>query len=72
LLLSLACIGAIVLNWIRKFFSPVYAGKLVAIPVAERSFMIAGVVFCMLLGIFPQLSYPWVVEALAGMQQLFP
>jgi multicomponent Na+:H+ antiporter subunit D len=71
-ILSLACIGAIALRWLRIFLSADYAGKPIAMPLIERVFMIAGVAFCVLLGIFPQLSYPWVVEAVAGMTQLFP
>ncbi len=71
-LLSLACIGLIVLRWLRIFLSPEYEGKAVLVPLVERGFMISGVAFCLLLGIFPQLSYPWVVEAVAGMTQLFP
>jgi formate hydrogenlyase subunit 3/multisubunit Na+/H+ antiporter MnhD subunit len=72
LILSLACIGAIVLKWVRIFLSPEYDGKPIAIPIVEKGFMIGGVIFCFLLGIFPQLSFPWVVEAVAGMKQLFP
>jgi hypothetical protein len=72
LLLSLTCIGAIALNWVRIFLSPENKGKTIAIPIVEKGFMVGGVIFCLLLGIFPQLSYPWVVEAVAGMKQLFP
>ncbi|MEJ2549189.1 MAG: proton-conducting transporter membrane subunit [Anaerolineales bacterium] len=71
-ILSLACIGAIALRWLRIFLSTDYEGKRMVMPIFERGFMIAGVAFCLLLGIFPQLSYPWVVEAAAGMTQLFP
>jgi len=72
LLLSLTCIGVIILNWVRIFLSSEYEGEPIAIPIVEKGFMVGGVIFCLLLGIFPQLSYPWVLEAVAGMKQLFP
>jgi formate hydrogenlyase subunit 3/multisubunit Na+/H+ antiporter MnhD subunit len=72
LVMSMACLGAIVLKWARIFLSHEHEMTLFSIPLIEKGFIIGGVIFCLLLGIFPQLSYPWVLEAVAGMKQLFP
>jgi formate hydrogenlyase subunit 3/multisubunit Na+/H+ antiporter MnhD subunit len=72
ILLSMTCIGAIVLKWAKMFMSLERDARPISIPLVEQGFVITGVLFCFLLGIFPQLSYPWVVEAVAGMTQLFP
>jgi formate hydrogenlyase subunit 3/multisubunit Na+/H+ antiporter MnhD subunit len=42
------------------------------IGVLERSFLVAGISLCVVLGLFPQLSYPLVVQAAAGLSNLIP
>jgi len=71
-LVSLACIGYLALRWTRILLMPGETDKVISTSVVERAFMICGVLLCLLLGLFPQISYPWVVEAVAGMTQLFP
>lgn len=38
---------------------------------AENLFLTAGVFIILLLGLFPQLTYPWVVELVSGLTRLF-
>lgn len=38
----------------------------------ERAFVIAGVVMCLVLGLFPQATYPWLVRAAGGLTSLVP
>jgi formate hydrogenlyase subunit 3/multisubunit Na+/H+ antiporter MnhD subunit len=45
-------------------------GELPSPALLERFFLGAGILLCLLLGLFPQLLYPWVIGALSGLSGL--
>ncbi len=38
----------------------------------ERVYLLAGISLCVVLGLFPQLIYPWVLQAVSGLTNLIP
>lgn len=38
----------------------------------ERAFLLAAMALCVVLGLFPQLLYPWVLQAVSGLTSLIP
>ncbi|NIS81454.1 MAG: hypothetical protein GTO14_14910 [Anaerolineales bacterium] len=72
ILLALLSLGGMALRWAGIFFSAQQSEAPGSRSRLENLFIASGVLVCVLLGIFPQLLYPWVVQAAAGMSQLLP
>jgi len=72
ILLAFLCVGATAIHWAYTLLSEPRLRERKAINFSERLFLGGGIVMCLVLGAFPQLLYPWVVEVAAGMTQLFP
>ncbi|HEX9797613.1 MAG TPA: proton-conducting transporter membrane subunit [Anaerolineales bacterium] len=74
---SLAILGGmglgslVVLRWLWWTLSaPERAPVSIALSRAERSFLLVGIGLVVVLGFFPQLVYPWVVQSLTGLSNL--
>jgi len=66
-------IGAISLaavRWTSTALRTPPEGELPSPAMLERFFLGAGILLCLLLGLFPQLLYPWVIGALGGLSGL--
>jgi len=66
-------IGAISLaavRWTSTALRTPPEGELPSAALLERFFLAAGIVLCLLLGLFPQLLYPWVIGAMSGLSGL--
>lgn len=72
ILLALICLGGITLRWVGIFFIRRAEYSKPSVSLYERVFIGMGIGFCVLLGLFPQILYPWVLQAVAGMSQLMP
>jgi NADH-quinone oxidoreductase subunit N len=70
-LLGMAAIGLGGFRWMMSMLRSREARKS-HIGIMERSFLAAGISLCVVLGLFPQLSYPLVVQAAAGLGNLIP
>jgi formate hydrogenlyase subunit 3/multisubunit Na+/H+ antiporter MnhD subunit len=71
-ILVLALIVARGLVWTRTFLHPGEMDNLERANVIERVYFAGGVAIVVLLGVFPQLIYPWIIGVAAGMTHLFP
>lgn len=58
------------LQWAYRFLRGDREGEALDMPVGPRLLSIGGIVICVALGVFPQIVYPWVVEAASGLLQL--
>jgi formate hydrogenlyase subunit 3/multisubunit Na+/H+ antiporter MnhD subunit len=65
-------IGATAVHWGNVLLSVPLQELPQPEPASVRIILIGGIAMCILLGVFPQLLYPWVVQAVAGMTQLLP
>jgi len=66
-------IGAISLaavRWTSTALRTPPRGELPSPALLERVFLVAGILLCLLLGLFPQLLYPWVIGAMSGLSGL--
>lgn len=70
----LAClfIGGAAIRWASIMIAEPRSEDQTHVPVNEKIILGGGVVMCILLGLFPQLIYPWVVQAAAGIAQYVP
>jgi formate hydrogenlyase subunit 3/multisubunit Na+/H+ antiporter MnhD subunit len=71
-ILVLALIVARGLVWTRSFLQPGELDSNKQANAIERVYFAGGVVIVILLGVFPQLIYPWIIGVAAGMTHLFP
>jgi formate hydrogenlyase subunit 3/multisubunit Na+/H+ antiporter MnhD subunit len=69
---SMALLSIVALRWAFLLFSPDEDMKTRTSPTGERIFMMGGLILTVLLGIFPQAIFPWVVETVVGLTRLFP
>jgi len=72
ILLAFLCVGMTAIRWTYTLLSEPSHRERKAISFSERLFLGGGIGMCLMLGTFPQILYPWVVEVAAGMTQLFP
>jgi formate hydrogenlyase subunit 3/multisubunit Na+/H+ antiporter MnhD subunit len=71
-ILAFLFIGAAVLRWASTLLGSPVEEQITETSTTETIFLVGGIAMCILMGAFPQLIYPWVTEAAAGMLQLFP
>jgi formate hydrogenlyase subunit 3/multisubunit Na+/H+ antiporter MnhD subunit len=69
--IGMAAMGLGALRWLITMVRKREPGK-AYLGWAERSFIMAGIALCLLMGSFPQLMYPLVVQAAAGLVNLVP
>jgi hypothetical protein len=72
IILAFLCLGAATLRWTNALLGSPLDDRKISSTITETLFLVGGIAMCILLGAFPQLLYPWVTEAAAGMAQLFP
>jgi formate hydrogenlyase subunit 3/multisubunit Na+/H+ antiporter MnhD subunit len=72
IILAFLCVGAVTFRWANALIGSPPDERTKSSPLIEKLFIGGGIAMCILLGAFPQLLYPWVTEAAAGMSQLFP
>jgi len=71
-ILVLALIVARGLVWTRTFLQPGDLEDFERTNVVEQAYFAGGVAIVILLGVFPQIIYPWIIGVAAGMTHLFP
>jgi NADH-quinone oxidoreductase subunit N len=67
---TLAGVSLAAVRWTSTVFRAPRDLTLPASSALERFLLGAGILLCLLLGLFPQLLYPWVVNALSGLTGL--
>jgi formate hydrogenlyase subunit 3/multisubunit Na+/H+ antiporter MnhD subunit len=67
----IALLGTAV-RWLFIFLTPSGQESQERLRSWEAFFALGGVALAAILGIFPQLIYPWILQAVEGMSQLFP
>jgi formate hydrogenlyase subunit 3/multisubunit Na+/H+ antiporter MnhD subunit len=67
----MALLATVALRWAFLLFSPQMDMDVRPAPLEQRVFMLGGVGLTILLGVFPQAVFPWVVETVAGLTRLF-
>lgn len=72
ILLALLCVGMTAIRWTYTLLSEPRLRERKAITFSERIFLGGGIGMCLMLGTFPQVLYPWIVEVAACLTQLFP
>jgi formate hydrogenlyase subunit 3/multisubunit Na+/H+ antiporter MnhD subunit len=70
--LGILLIGGATLRWARRLLAEGEGLPPRPATLAERLFLISGAGLCLLLGLFPQAMYPWVVRVVAGLTNLVP
>jgi formate hydrogenlyase subunit 3/multisubunit Na+/H+ antiporter MnhD subunit len=70
-LLGTAAIGLGGLRWLITMVQAKEARR-TYLGLVERGFLVAGVGLCLAMGLFPQLTYPLVVQAAGGLANLIP
>jgi NADH-quinone oxidoreductase subunit N len=67
---TLAAVTLAAVRWTSTVFRAPRELQLPESSPLERILLGAGILLCLLLGLFPQLLYPWVVDALTGLTSL--
>ena len=67
---TLAAVSLAAVRWTSTVFRAPREFALQGSSTFERFLLGAGILLCLLLGLFPQLLYPWVVDALSGLTGL--
>ncbi len=71
-LLAMAILTGVTLRWAAFLFSPSEDMERRDTPLLVAVFLYGGIAITVLLGVFPQTIFPWVVETAAGLTRLFP
>ena len=71
LLFSMIGVGVLGIRWAVILFDKGDADDHVTMANAARGFLIGGILLLLLLGIFPQLVFPWIEDVAAGLANLF-
>jgi hypothetical protein len=61
-----------ILRWAAFLFSPSDDIQRRDTPLTISLFLYGGIAITVMLGVFPQVIFPWVVETAAGLTRLFP
>ena len=67
---AIAAVSLAAVRWTSTALRTPLEGNVPSPGVLERFFLVAGILLCLLLGLFPQLLYPWVIGALSGLSGL--
>ena len=68
---SMIGLGVLVIRWAAILFGRGDAEGLIKMSKVHRGFLLGGIVFLLLLGLFPQLVFPWVEDVASGLANLF-
>ncbi len=68
---SMIGLGVLVIRWAAILFGRGDAEELITMSKAPRSFLLGGIILLLLLGLFPQLVFPWVEDVASGLANLF-
>lgn len=68
---SMIGLGVLVIRWAAILFGRGDAEELITMSKAPRSFLLGGIILVLLLGLFPQLVFPWVEDVASGLANLF-
>ncbi len=72
LVMGVALNSAAAFRWLRWLLGrAASAPPTMALLRRERMLHVGGIVLCLMLGLFPQLLYPWVVQTVTGLSNLF-
>ena len=72
IILASLLIGGTAIRWARILIAEPRSEDRAHVTLQAKIILGGGVVMCILLGLFPQLIYPWVVQAAAGITQSVP
>lgn len=68
---SMIGLGVLVIRWAAILFGRGDAEGLIKMSKVPRGFLLGGIIFLLLLGLFPQLVFPWVEDVASGLANLF-
>lgn len=68
---SMIGLGVLVIRWAAILFGRGDGGESIAMSKVSRGFLVGGILLLLLLGLFPQLVFPWVEEVASGLANLF-
>ena len=71
IIFSMIGLGVLVIRWAAILFGRGDGEELITTSKASRGFLLSGVILLLLLGIFPQLVFPWVEDVALGLANLF-
>ena len=69
---SMIGLGVLVIRWAAILFGRGDGEELITMSKVPRSFLLGGIILLLLLGLFPQLVFPWVEDVASGLANLFP
>ncbi len=72
IILAMLLLTGSTLRWASFLFSPAEDIQRRDTPLTVSLFLYGGIAITVLLGVFPQVIFPWVVETAAGLTRLFP
>jgi hypothetical protein len=68
---SMVGLGVLVIRWAAILFGRGDGDDIIAISKEPRIFLLGGIILLLLLGLFPQLVFPWVEDVASGLANLF-
>jgi multicomponent Na+:H+ antiporter subunit D len=72
IILAMMLLTGSILRWAAFLFSPSDDIQRRDTPLTVSLFLYGGIAITVMLGVFPQVIFPWVVETAAGLTRLFP
>lgn len=72
IVLGTIILGSVTIRWGRILFMAKTTKSSGPESLGTRLILGGGVGLCLVLGLFPQISYPWVIQAATGLSQLIP
>ena len=70
-LFSMVGLGVLVIRWAAILFGRGDGDEIIVVSKEPRIFLLGGILLLLLLGLFPQLVFPWVEEVASGLANLF-
>jgi NADH-quinone oxidoreductase subunit N len=68
---SMVGLGVLVIRWAAILFGKGNGEEIRTMSKAPRGFLLSGIILLLLLGLFPQLVFPWVENVASGLANLF-
>jgi len=70
-LFSMVGLGMLVIRWAAILFGRRDGDEIIAVSKEPRIFLLGGILLLLILGLFPQLVFPWVENVASGLANLF-
>lgn len=70
-LFSMVGLGVLVIRWAAILFGKGDGENVITMSKEPRIFLLGGIILMLLLGLFPQLVFPWVEDVASGLKNLF-